>query len=98
MTFPQEGVYILFPVLFCLGSLNEVAIVYDSTLTDVVVNNDSINDSTVVSGFRTLSFANITSGVDGTITFPSSSELTSLFGANWSTGYCPQMLVHRLSI
>jgi len=99
MTFPQAGVYILFPVIFCdVGefSINEVAIVFDSTLTDVVVNNDSINAATFV-GNRTLSFANITSGAGGTIVFPDSLSLTSIYGANWSSCSCIQMFVHRLS-
>jgi len=99
MTFPQAGVYILFPVITCLygGPLNEVAIIFDSTLTDVTVNNDSINDGTIPVSNYTLSFANITSGVDGSITFPPSSELTSMYGVNWSNSICKMMLVHRLS-
>jgi len=98
LTLTSTGVFLLLfdLVFYTPATPNEVAIVSSSTLFGVTVLNETTNLSTPAIDSCT-QFAVVTAEDGGEIYFPSSTELSALYGAAWLSGYCYQVVIVRLS-
>jgi len=97
LTLVDPGVYLLvFTIITSASSLYTPNTLPACTLTGVTVVSSSENFD-VPSNYRVLSYAIVSNSYGGTIGFPTSSGLVTLYGAGWSLSALYEMTVVRLS-
>jgi len=97
LTLVDSGVYLLvFSVFTTASAMYTPDLIPACTLAGVTVLMSSRNLD-IPSGDRITFFAIVSNSYGGTIGFPISSELVTLYGAGWSTSGCIEMNIVRLS-
>jgi len=98
LTFPNAGIYLLVDQIYSSdGIINHVNVWSYCTNVGVSSVSSSANGTIVTDSFYSLSFAMVSVSADATISFPDSSYLTTLYGADWAAAYCAQLTIVRIS-
>jgi len=97
LTLVDSGVYLLvFAISTSAVSLYTPNLLTNCTLTGITVVSSSQNFD-VPSSSRIMFYAIVSNSYGGTIGFPISSGLVTLYGAGWSSSHCLEMNIVRLS-